>query len=99
MCKTAWEMKQKILINMAANRGVFIDQSQSFSVLFGHPDVKILTAIHFHEWKNGLKTGIYYLRTKPAASAIQFTVDQTKLKNKEKAEADMCYLINREVSL
>lgn len=98
--KTAWEMKQKTLINMAADRGAFIDQSQSFNVFFGDPNFAILTAIHFYGWKKGLKTGMYYLRTKPAASAIQFTVDQTKLKSKEQKEADMmCSLTNREACM
>lgn len=78
--KTAWEIKQKSLINMAADRGAFIDQSQSFNVFLGEPSFSTLTAIHFYGWKKGLKTGMYYLRTKPAANAIQFTVDQNKLK-------------------
>jgi len=96
--KTAWEMSQKTLINMAADRGAFIDQSQSYNVFIGEPNFAKLTAIHFYGWKKGLKTGMYYLRTKPAADAIQFTVDQNKLtKNKEKNEADMmCSLDNRE---
>jgi len=95
--KTAWEMKQKALINMAADRGAFIDQSQSFNIFVGEPNFATLTAIHFYGWKKGLKTGMYYLRTKPAANAIQFTVDQNKLKNREKNEADMmCSLDNRE---
>lgn len=99
--KIAWEMKQKILINMAADRGAYIDQSQSFNVFIGDPNFAKLTAIHFYGWKKGLKTGMYYLRTKPAANAIQFTVDQNKLKNnKEKNEADMmCSIDNKEACI
>lgn len=93
--KTAWEMKQKTLINMAADRGAFIDQSQSYNVFIGEPNFAKLTAIHFYGWKKGLKTGMYYLRTKPAADAIQFTVDQNKLKSKNEADM-MCSLDNRE---
>lgn len=95
--KTAWEIKQKVLINMAADRGAFIDQSQSFNVFMGEPNFAKLTTVHFYGWKKGLKTGMYYLRTKPAADAIQFTVDQNKLKNNSKNESDMmCSLDNKE---
>lgn len=95
--KTAWEMKMKVMINMAADRGAFICQSQSLNIFVAEPNFAKLTAIHFYGWKKGLKTGMYYLRTKPAADAIQFTVDQNKLKNREKNEADMmCSLDNRE---
>lgn len=79
--KTVWEISNKILINMAADRGAFIDQSQSFNIHVAEPNYGKLTSIHFYGWKKGLKTGMYYLRTKPAAQAIQFTVDKRKLKN------------------
>ncbi|AAL01709.1 ribonucleotide reductase [Spodoptera litura nucleopolyhedrovirus] len=75
--KTVWEMSMRTLINMAADRGAFIDQSQSFNVYMDLPSYGKLTSIHFYAWKMGLKTGMYYLRTKPAANAIQFTVDKT----------------------
>eukprot|EP00118_Oscarella_pearsei_P025053 m.307390 g.307390 ORF g.307390 m.307390 type:complete len:833 (+) comp42226_c0_seq1:47-2545(+) len=75
--KTVWEISQKTLINMAADRGAFIDQSQSFNVFIAEPSYAKLTSMHFYGWKKGLKTGMYYLRTRPAASAIQFTVDQS----------------------
>jgi len=65
---------------MAADRGAFIDQSQSFNVYIGEPTIPKLTSMHYYAWKKGLKTGMYYLRTRPAAQAIQFTVDQTALK-------------------
>jgi len=98
--KTAWEMKMKTMINMAADRGAYIDQSQSFNVFVGEPNFAKLTAIHFYGWKKGLKTGMYYLRTKPAANAIQFTVDQTKLKNRDKNEADiLCSIDNKEACM
>ena len=64
---------------MAADRGAFIDQSQSLNVHIASPNYGKLTSMHFHAWKLGLKTGMYYLRTKPAANAIQFTVDKTKI--------------------
>ncbi|XP_055636362.1 ribonucleoside-diphosphate reductase large subunit-like [Toxorhynchites rutilus septentrionalis] len=77
--KTVWEISVKTSINMAADRGAFIDQSQSFNIHVAEPNYGKLTSIHFYGWKMGLKTGMYYLRTKPAANAIQFTVDKSKL--------------------
>lgn len=74
--KTVWEISQKTLIDMAAARGAFIDQSQSFNVHIADPSSKKLTSMHFYAWKAGLKTGMYYLRSKPAVDAIKFTVDQ-----------------------
>lgn len=76
--KTVWEMKLKTLIDMAADRGAFVDQSQSMNVFMEKPTRAKLNSMHFYGWKRGLKTGMYYLRTKPAASAIQFTVDVSK---------------------
>nr|CAG4640600.1 EOG090X0007 [Eulimnadia texana] len=78
--KTVWEIPQRIIIKMAADRGAFIDQSQSLNIHIAEPNYGKLTSMHFYAWKLGLKTGMYYLRTKPAASAIQFTVDKAKLK-------------------
>jgi ribonucleoside-diphosphate reductase subunit M1 len=99
--KTVWEISQKTLIDMAADRGAFIDQSQSFNVHIADPNFAKLTSMHFYAWKKGLKTGMYYLRTKAAAAAIQFTVDKTKIKEQaEKNAADMvCSLQNREECL
>lgn len=77
--RTVWEIKQKSLLDMAADRGAFIDQSQSLNAFIAAPDFSKLTSMHFYGWKKGLKTGMYYLRTKPAANAIQFTVDQAAL--------------------
>lgn len=80
--KTVWEISNKVLIKMAADRGAFIDQSQSFNIHVAEPNYGKLTSIHFYGWKMGLKTGMYYLRTKPAANAIQFTVDKLRLTEK-----------------
>lgn len=77
--KTVWELSQKVIINMAADRGAFIDQSQSLNIHIAKPNYGVLTSMHFYGWKKGLKTGMYYLRTKPAADPIQFTVDKSKL--------------------
>ena len=74
--KTVWEIPQKCLIDLAADRGAFIDQSQSLNAFIPEPDYDKLTAMHFYGWKRGLKTGMYYLRTKAATQAIQFTVDK-----------------------
>lgn len=74
--KTVWEMKMKDVIDMAADRGKFIDQSQSLNLFMAVPTANKLTAMHFYAWKKGLKTGIYYLRTRPAVNAIQFTVSK-----------------------
>ena len=74
--KTVWEIKMKDIIDMAADRGRFIDQSQSLNLFIAEPTVDKLTAMHFYAWKKGLKTGMYYLRTRPAVNAIQYTVDK-----------------------
>jgi ribonucleoside-diphosphate reductase subunit M1 len=74
--KTVWEIKQRVLVDMAADRGAYIDQSQSFNVHISDPNFGKLTSLHFHAWRRGLKTGMYYLRTRAAADAIKFTVDQ-----------------------
>ena len=73
--KTAWEMKQRVLIDMAAARGAFICQSQSLNLFVADPNYSKLTSMHFHAWKKGLKTGCYYLRTKAPVAAQKFTVD------------------------
>lgn len=86
--KTVWEISQKTVIKMAADRGAYIDQSQSLNIHIGEPNYGKLTSMHFYAWKLGLKTGMYYLRTKPAASAIQFTVDKTKLTQTPKVKSE-----------
>ncbi|OQR78136.1 ribonucleoside-diphosphate reductase large subunit isoform 1 [Tropilaelaps mercedesae] len=94
--RTVWEIPQKNIIKMAADRGAFIDQSQSLNVHMAETNYSKLTSMHFYGWELGLKTGMYYLRTKPAAQAIQFTVDRTKMKAKMSAEALACSIANKE---
>lgn len=85
--KTVWEIKQRVLVDMAADRGAFIDQSQSFNVHMSDANFGKLTSLHFHAWRAGLKTGMYYLRTRAAADAIKFTVDQQALARRKAAKA------------
>lgn len=77
--KTVWEISQRTILDMSADRGAFICQSQSMNVHIGEPSTSKLTSMHFYAWKKGLKTGMYYLRTRPKADAIQFTVNQEML--------------------
>lgn len=81
--KTVWEISQKSILNQARGRAPFIDQSQSMNIFMAQPDSNRLTSCHFYAWESGLKTGIYYLRSKPASNAIKFTID-TKVVKKEK---------------
>ena len=94
--KTVWEIKQKTLIDMAADRGAFICQSQSLNLFVSDPTIAKLSSMHFYAWKKGLKTGLYYLRTKSAVQAIKFTVDPSVIaaeKNKQAApEPEECLL-------
>lgn len=78
--KTVWEISQKTLIDMAADRGPFIDQSQSLNLYMAQPSYGRITSMHFYSWKKGLKTGMYYLRTRPAADPIQFTIDRSSVR-------------------
>ncbi|GLD96744.1 hypothetical protein PINS_up005427 [Pythium insidiosum] len=77
--KTVWEIKQKAVLDMAADRGAYICQSQSLNVHIAEPTISKLTSMHFYAWKKGLKTGMYYLRSRPKADAIQFTVDKAAI--------------------
>lgn len=86
--KTVWEIKQRTVIDLATDRGAFICQSQSMNIHISDPTVSKLTSMHFYAWKKGLKTGMYYLRTRPKADAIQFTVDQQQLKQSLPAADD-----------
>jgi ribonucleoside-diphosphate reductase alpha chain len=81
--KTVWEMSMKDIIDMSRQRGYFVDQSQSLNLFMQDANYSKLTSMHFYAWKSGLKTGMYYLRTKSAVNAIQFTVSKTK-KEEEK---------------
>merc|ERR1712217_14441 len=78
--KTVWEIKQRIVLDMAADRGAYIDQSQSLNIHMVDATTAKLSSMHFHGWSLGLKTGMYYLRTKAATDAIKFTVDVDKVK-------------------
>ncbi|XP_072900520.1 ribonucleoside-diphosphate reductase large subunit isoform X1 [Hemitrygon akajei] len=101
--KTVWEISQKVVIKMAADRGAFIDQSQSLNIHVAEPNYGKLTSMHFYGWKQGLKTGMYYLRTRPAANPIQFTLNKEKLRESATASAEkekntaamVCSLENR----
>ncbi|MDP6921701.1 MAG: ribonucleoside-diphosphate reductase subunit alpha [Lutibacter sp.] len=83
--KTVWEMSMKDIIDMSRQRGYFIDQSQSLNLFMQDADYAKLTSMHFYAWKSGLKTGMYYLRTKSAVNAIQFTLSN---QNKEGASEE-----------
>jgi ribonucleoside-diphosphate reductase alpha chain len=77
--RTVWELKMKDIIDMAADRGAYIDQSQSLNLFMQNPNFGKITSMHFYAWKKGLKTGMYYLRTQAASEAIKFTVDTASL--------------------
>jgi ribonucleoside-diphosphate reductase alpha subunit len=96
--KTVWEIKQKHIIDMSADRGAFICQSQSLNLFVEQPNFAKLSSMHFYTWKKGLKTGMYYLRTKAAADAIKFTVDAAVLNQTkdEQQAAIACSLDNPE---
>lgn len=101
--KTVWEIKQKTIIDMSADRGAYICQSQSLNIYMTEPNFGKMTSMHFYAWKKGLKTGMYYLRTTAAADAVKFTVEKqaepslVPLINDEQKVADMvCSLDNPE---
>lgn len=106
--KTVWEISQKIIIDMAADRGAYICQSQSMNIFMQDPNFGKLTSMHFYAWKKGLKTGMYYLRSQAATSAIKFTLDKSSFEPKvtkvsaeevakaEKQDAIACSLDNPE---
>jgi ribonucleotide reductase alpha subunit len=86
--KIVWEMPMRHLIDMSADRGAFICQSQSLNLWIEDPNYNVLTAMHFHSWRSGLKTGIYYLRRKPKHQAQQFTIEPELRKSSPESEAD-----------
>jgi len=86
--RTSWEIKQKTLIDMAVQRGAFICQSQSLNLFVSDPNYAKLTSMHFYAWKQGLKTGIYYLRTRAPVMAQKFTIDPELQKAAEKSEQE-----------
>ena len=75
--KTKWEIKQRVVIDLASDRGKFIDQSQSMNIAMAKPNSAKLTSCHFHAWKRGLKTGMYYLHTRPASEADKFSISSS----------------------
>ncbi|MRX64177.1 ribonucleoside-diphosphate reductase subunit alpha [Maribacter luteus] len=85
--KTVWELSMKDIIDMSRQRGYFIDQSQSLNLFMENANYSKLTSMHFYAWKSGLKTGMYYLRTKSAVDAIKFTLDNSKKEEPVEAEA------------
>ncbi|MEM7173721.1 MAG: ribonucleoside-diphosphate reductase subunit alpha [Bacteroidota bacterium] len=94
--KTVWEISQRVIIDMSADRGPYTCQSQSFNLHLPNPTYKKVSSMLFYGWKKGLKTGMYYLRTKAAADAIKFTVEQTEFKPQPKATATACTVDNPE---
>jgi len=73
--KTVWEISQKVIIDMAADRGVYVCQSQSMNLFVENPTLSKLSSMHMYAWKSGLKTGMYYLRSKAKARPIQFSLE------------------------
>ena len=97
--RTVWEVSQKSIIDMAADRGAYICQSQSMNIHMQDANFGKLTSMHFHAWKRGLKTGLYYLRTKAAADAIKFTIvkDEKSMHNEEQKQAAIqCSIDNQD---
>ena len=97
--RTVWEVSQKSIIDMAADRGAYICQSQSMNIHMQDANFGKLTSMHFHAWKRGLKTGLYYLRTKAAADAIKFTIvkDEKSMDNEEQKQAAIqCSIDNQD---
>jgi ribonucleoside-diphosphate reductase alpha chain len=94
--RTVWEIPQKSIIDMAADRGAFICQSQSLNIHLKDPNFAKLTSMHFYAWKKGLKTGMYYLRTKSAADAIKFTVDKSSYADGQTEEEKLALLASQD---
>ena len=86
--KTVWETKMKDIIDMAADRAIFIDQSQSMNLFVGEPTINKLSSMHMYAWKKGLKTGMYYLRTKSGVNPIKFTINPDTSKKPKLVECD-----------
>ena len=101
--KTVWELSQKTIVNMSADRGAYIDQSQSLNIHMTNITTSKLSSMHFHAWRKGLKTGMYYLRSKAAVDPIKFSIDHQYVKDAAKLKADqealVCSLDNREACM
>lgn len=87
--KTVWEIPQKILIDYAADRGAFVCQTQSMNIFMAHPTIARLSSMHLYGWKKGLKTGSYYIRSKPSRNAVKFTI-MPPISTNQKEEDDVC---------
>lgn len=94
--KTVWEIKQKNIIDQSADRTPFVCHTQSLNLYIEAPDINKLTNMHFYGWSKGLKTGLYYLRTRPKVKSIAFTVDQETAKDVQKAKEDAILVCSRE---
>lgn len=90
--KTAWEMSQKALLDMAADRGAYICQSQSLNIFMENPTLAKLSSMHMYGWKKGLKTGMYYLRTRAKAKPIQFTIEPDKVEACRRDNPEGCLM-------
>ena len=88
--RTVWEIPMRTLIDMAADRGVYIDQSQSLNLWMEDPTYSSLTSMHFYSWQKGLKTGIYYLRRRAKHQAQQFTIEPEKAQIDAPEEEEIC---------
>jgi ribonucleoside-diphosphate reductase alpha chain len=95
--KTVWEIKMRTIIDMAADRGAYICQSQSLNLFINAPNASKLTSMHFYAWKKGLKTGMYYLRTQAASQAVKFTVENQGGKNMEAVIPELVAELNNDV--
>jgi len=95
--KTVWEIKMRTIIDMAADRGAYICQSQSLNLFINSPNSSKLTSMHFYAWKKGLKTGMYYLRTQAASQAVKFTVENQAGKNLEPVIPNQVVAIDDEI--
>ncbi|WP_412469575.1 MULTISPECIES: ribonucleoside-diphosphate reductase subunit alpha [unclassified Halobacteriovorax] len=91
--KTVWEVKQKAVIDMSAGRGPYIDQGQSLNIHLENPNFGKLSSMHFYAWKKGLKTGMYYLRSRAAVNAVQFTVKNEGKKTPEQLEQEAAAMV------
>lgn len=94
--KTVWEMSMKDIIDMSRHRGYFIDQSQSLNLFMENANLSKLTSMHFYAWKSGLKTGMYYLRTKSAVDAIKFTLQKETKKEPTQVAAQAAEVMQQE---
>jgi ribonucleoside-diphosphate reductase subunit M1 len=97
--KTVWEIPQRVLIDMSRDRGIFTDHTQSLNLYVTAPSIAKISSMHFYSWKQGLKTGCYYLRTRSITSAIQFTVSKENIvkKDTQKEMSDLyCSIDNKD---